>query len=639
VTLGRGGNHAEILVRSANLTSILVKGDCLIIVPPFADLDRPSLAAHLLQAYAQEVGATVRVLYGNVLLASVIGEEDCQALCYTPTSNLLGERLFARAAHGIRPLGHDWNRDNGLRLAPSWNESESQFSPADLIRLEASCHDWVDWLAAQVAQLAFPIVGCSTTFEQTAASIAILNRVKTHRPETISVLGGANCDGELAEGIHSRGSRIDFVFSGESDITFPRFLRSALDGWLPAARTVRGEPVIDMDRSPAPEFSEFYQQYARFLPDGLLAKTGDIWLPYETSRGCWWGEKHHCTFCGLNGSTMRFREKSPDKILTDLRAMTARQATNRIVMYDNIMPHSYFRSLLPRLETELPGLHIFFEQKANLTLDRFQILKRGGVAEIQPGIEALSTSLLKRMDKGVTASQNVAHLRYARSVDLSLRWNILYAFPGDRLTEYENTLELLPRLRHLTPPTGVYPLSIDRFSPYFDRPDDYGVTNIQPMEAYHAVLPAQADVWKSAYHFRGDYDSDSKLMPPVIDQIKSEVREWQAAWNSETEDLPVLTVTDIADDTYLLLDTRGLQSTEVFNFIDESTASVVLAGHRGARTPAAEWALAHQAAVELDDWIVPLATASPDLIDRFESRDKAGTKGAGRMAAVALEMI
>lgn len=30
-------------------------------------------------------------------------------------------------------------------------------------------------------------------------------------------------------------------------------------------------------------------------------------LLYEASLGCWWGEKHHCTFCGLNGTTMKFR--------------------------------------------------------------------------------------------------------------------------------------------------------------------------------------------------------------------------------------------------------------------------------------------------------------------------------------------
>jgi ribosomal peptide maturation radical SAM protein 1 len=623
-------------LRTVDLRTLVAKGECLIIVPPFADLYRPSLAAHILQACAQEAGRTVRVFYASIWMASVIGERVCQALCYTPISNLLGERLFARAAHNIEPLGRDARE---RYLEGPWNDSTLQFSATDLARLEAQSHDWVEQLAPRVARLNFPVLGCTTTFEQTAASIAILNGVKTCRPETITILGGANCDGDLAEGIISLGARIDFIFSGESDITFPRFLQGAIEGRLPADRIVRGEPVFNMDRLPCPNFSEFYQQHQFFLPGSRRTETGDFSLPYETSRGCWWGEKHHCTFCGLNGSTMRFREKSPEKVLTDLKQMTARHKEKHIVMYDNIMPHSYFTSLLPRLESELPDLEIFYEQKANLTLDRFSILKRAGVAETQPGIEALSTSLLRRMDKGVTATQNIAHLRYARSFDISLRWNLLYAFPGDKISEYEDTLELLPRLRHLEPPTGVYPLSIDRFSPYFNRPSDYDITNLRPMEAYGAVLPAEADVWKSAYHFSGVYDSESRAMPEVIEQIKAEVRKWQAEWQSESEELPVLGVAEVAEDAYLLLDTRGLPGTETFNFIDEATATVVLGGHRGERTPAAEWALAHQAAAELDGWIVPLATASPDLIARFEARNKAGARGVGRMAAVALEMV
>ena len=80
-------------------------------------------------------------------------------------------------------------------------------------------------------------------------------------------------------------------------------------------------------------------------------------------------------------------------------------------MVDNIMPHSYFSSVLPRVAAEVPGLHIFYEQKANLTLSKIELLKQAGVAVIQPGIEALSTPLLKLMKKGVRASQNLALLR------------------------------------------------------------------------------------------------------------------------------------------------------------------------------------------------------------------------------------
>src|SRR5262249_51859847 len=147
------------------------------------------------------------------------------------------------------------------------------------------------------------------------------------------------------------------------------------------------------------------------------------------------GQKHHCTFCGLNGQTMAFRAKSPDRVLSELKELLAKHPSNKVSMVDNIMPHPYFRDFLPRLGRQLPGLHVFYEQKANLSLDQVLTLKRAGVAVIQPGIEALCSSLLKRMDKGVSASQNLTLLRYARAADLAVNWNLLYAFPGDQAEE------------------------------------------------------------------------------------------------------------------------------------------------------------------------------------------------------------
>src|SRR5262249_14390972 len=145
------------------------------------------------------------------------------------------------------------------------------------------------------------VVGCSTMFQQTAASVAMLKSVKRLRPEIVTVLGGANCEGEMAAGILSLDAGIDFVFSGESDASFPKFLQVLASGSRPPGPVIPGEPCLTLDMLPTPDFAQYYEQLEYFLPDGLLAPWEEIWLPYESSRGCWWGQKHHCTFCGLNG--------------------------------------------------------------------------------------------------------------------------------------------------------------------------------------------------------------------------------------------------------------------------------------------------------------------------------------------------
>ena len=89
------------------LGSVLPDGDALIIVPPFAGLDRPSIGVHVLQGCAAERQLRVGVLYANLFLAAEIGELNYQAICYGASGALLGERFFAAAAYGIAPFGRD----------------------------------------------------------------------------------------------------------------------------------------------------------------------------------------------------------------------------------------------------------------------------------------------------------------------------------------------------------------------------------------------------------------------------------------------------------------------------------------------------------------------------------------------------
>jgi ribosomal peptide maturation radical SAM protein 1 len=598
----------------------LSQGDALLVVPPFGGVDRPSLAAHLLQACASRAGFRTPVLYANMALARLMGDMEYEAVCFAETSALLGERFFASWAYGLPPFGRD-----DPRIEASITDLSGKFSlSADSLRqFERGIGDWVSRLAATIVAAGYRVVGCSSTFEQTAASVAILNAVKAAAPDTITILGGANCEGEMAEGILTLGARIDYVFSGESEQTFPQFLRDIAAGNFPRDRIISGAPCRDLDSLPLPDFSEYFQQRDALMPESPFATGDQLWLPYEGSRGCWWGQKHHCTFCGINGEGMQFRQRSADRVIADLRALLERHGVRRICMTDNIMPHTFFRTLVPRLGQEVAGLHIFYEQKANLRLEQVVALKNAGVAVIQPGIEALSTDLLRLMDKGVTARQNIALLRYARSVGLDVSWNLLYAFPGDREEWYRETLAMIPYLRHLAPPSGPCHLSIDRFSPYFFASSRYGVEKVRPMDSYFSVLPDGADVKKVAYHFLATYESGSRVNAPLVQALEEALEAWRKAWEAASEDTdsnaPTLGVVQISGDEYILVDYRGIEGQRAVQFLDRDQAGAVLVqSPLSADTPSTEWARANHMALALDGWHVPLATAAPKVLAGFE---------------------
>jgi ribosomal peptide maturation radical SAM protein 1 len=594
------------------LTRAATPGGVVLVLPPFAAASLPSIGLHTLQSAARASGHAVDVVYANLHLASRIGPERYRRICGASMGLLLGERLFARAAHGCPPLGNDRLRDARDGDVPEELGEEDlrelPFARAELEELERGIPAWIDELAEALVRSGPRAVGCSSSFEQTNASLALLAAVKRLRPEVVTLLGGSNCEGEMAEGLAELGPFVDHVFSGESEETFARFLDDLARGER-GERVVRGEPRLDLDRLPAPDYGEYFAQAGACLGD---AEGSAAAIPYETSRGCWWGQKHHCTFCGLNGETMRFRQKPAGRVLADLAELSGRHGTRRFVMVDNIMPMSYLRDLVPRLAEEDPRYEIFYEQKSNLGLRQLAALERAGIRSIQPGIEALSDAMLRRMDKGVTARQNLELLRNAASLGIDVRWNLLWGFPGDELDDYREVLAILPKLVHLQPPRGWIHLSIDRFSPYFERPQRYGIRGLRPRSAYAAVLPEGADVARCSYHFVGDYDCAAYAEPGLLRSIREAVELWRAAW-SDPRSRPALKLARI-EDHYVLTDTRGAAGTRRLELLSRDDALRVLSSGAWSDDPALHRAVERGQGLRLGAAYVSLVTAEPALL-------------------------
>ncbi len=618
-------------------TPLSEENSIILVVPPPALLDRPSLSVHVLQGTAAQQQLKVEVFYANLSFGDWIGELANIELCFLPPKYLLSERLFAKVAYeGVPLLGHqadtlftEVQRDFALRnIHLDYDEFQN---------LSTAIADWVHDVAQMLVSWKPQVVGCTTTFEQTASSIAILTAIKQLSPNTLTIIGGANCSGEMATGIASLSPYIDYVFSGESETVFPTFLKQVKSGQLPQNNIIQGAPCTTMDTIPTPDYHEFYTQQAALVNPLPL----NTWLPFETSRGCWWGDKQACTFCGLNGDDLKYRRKSPSRVLEQLQDLFSTYSPRKIMSYDNIMPHAYFKELLPQL-AEIYGnsdCEFYYEQKANMTLEQVRRLQAAHVRVIQPGIESLSTSLLKRMRKGVSAPQNIALLRYARSCGITLNWNLLYAFPGDKLEDYQETLRVLPYLRHLSPPLSMDALGLERFSPYFNHPENYGIRNIRPLSSYVDILPKHSKVTQVAYNFAWEYDCAAFDHPEIIEAIQQEILIWRGTWvhdgdvytpkilrvsaNIEEGNYPLLHIYSQGMEGYRLIDTRGLPGTVSTQLINLEQAKAALVTKPLKNLAISEetrhWANTHQVALEIDNTYVALATASPELLAQFEA--------------------
>ena len=383
------------------------------------------------------------------------------------------------------------------------------------------------------------VVGFTSTFQQNVPALSIAQRLKARAPETTIVFGGANCDSVMGATLHRSFPFIDVVVRGEAEaIVGPLFAE------LVAGRRVsphqgicyreggerheipQGGPLPQMDDVPTPDHEDYFRDLATVSFQGDIAPP---YIPFESARGCWWGQKHHCTFCGLNGTSMKFRSKSAERTRDELLSMAKRYKVTHFNATDNIIEMAYFDALLPQLAREGLDLHLFYETKSNLKKAQVAAMAAAGVAEIQPGIESLDTSVLALMKKGTTALQNVRVLKWALEHRISAGWNVLFGFPGEDPEAYARMTALVPSLHHLQPPFSCA-LEVHRFSPYHADTSRYPLRIKGPKPIYQRVYPLdEATLSDIAYAF--DFEYTTGQDPRVYAApLAAALDKWREVW-------------------------------------------------------------------------------------------------------------
>jgi len=334
---------------------------------------------------------------------------------------------------------------------------------------------------------------------------------------------------------------------------------------------------------PIPNYEDYFttlkaSQLAGLIRPGLLA---------ESSRGCWWGERSHCTFCGLNGHGISYRSKSPERVIGELEELAGRYGLRNIQFVDNILDMSYLKSVLPQLAAAQPKFSLFYETKANLKRAHVRTLAEAGVWWIQPGIESLDDHVLRLIGKGNSALKNIQLLKWTLEYGIQPSWNFLVGVPGEDDSWYEEVAKWLPSIYHLQPPSGVTRVRYDRFSPYQMRPADYGLM-LKPNRSYRYVYPLPNEsLTRLAYYFEDESDSGhvhrAIQQKQGVQRLQYAVMHWQELWRNSR---PILRVEEV-DDGLRITDTRpyavdrfyqlGEKAAEVYRLCDvaKTQASVV----------------------------------------------------------------
>ena len=523
----------------------LAKNSIALVYMPWGAVSRGSIAIGILKQCAKSIGIEPDVHYLNIRFAEKLGftlYEDIAA-----SSAVYPEWFFSCALfgpNGLRLIDNGWgdllSTQSGGRIAQRLVEIAGGSDTRCLQIVNDIIPQFIDECLTTIDWSKYRVVGFSTTFAQTLSSLLIAREIKARHPKIKIVFGGANVDGEMGYEVIKAFDWIDYVVHGEAEQSFPKLLHNILSERdyeqapgvsIRSSQGVRpgyqdAQMLTDLSTSPEPDYTDYLKEAHR----AEVHKHLRIKLSFESSRGCWWGAKSHCTFCGLNGAAMAFRKKAPARVYDEILHIANKYRCLTLNAVDNIIEMDYFNNLLPHLAEADIDLSIFYEVKANLSKAQVRKLATAGITTIQPGIESFNTEILRMMRKGITAIQNIQLLKWCFEYGIDPHWNILCGFPGERPDQYKHLPQIFRLLFHLRPPVGISPVIFERFSPFhFDR-EKFNLA-LTPFPIYRILFPEQmVDYYKIAYYFEGTWTGQQSSHEEYMQPARETYSEWLKCW-------------------------------------------------------------------------------------------------------------
>jgi len=453
---------------------------------------------------------------------------------------MVGEWIWSKAAFGDFANDDEYLEMYDSTLRAICYQAGCEVSLLRRIREEIA-PSFIDFCLTSVDWSRFGLIGFSVVFQQTLASIALARALKDRYPSIPIILGGAGLEDDIAEELMSGCPQIDYIHCGDAEESFPEMVQRLSRGesmqglrglmWRDSGKLAfagRAPNFSDMNQTPVPNFDEyFYARREGGYEDSEIAD--EVMLPIETARGCWWGMKNHCTFCGLNRAGMEFRAKDTANVLQQLEALSSRYGILDFNAIDNIMAPEYTDKLFGHLAQAKTDFRIHYEIRPSLTRTQLRHMREGGLFSVQPGVESLSTHLLKLMKKHTTGMRNLELIKWCTYYGINNLYNILLRFPGETLEDYRIQCEVIAKIPHWQPPWAIAKARADRGSPMYTAPETQSITKLVYSPCYDYLFPKNRfNLERVSYYF--EHEMGDTLEEQQYDEIFELVDNWQRVW-------------------------------------------------------------------------------------------------------------
>jgi len=418
--------------------------------------------------------------------------------------------------------------------------AKAKGNPPDLEDISGQIHRLHQREHLNLAWSSYDLIGFSICLSQLTSSLYMIRQIRKHHPHCSIVVGGSSCAGELGYSLLANLPEIDFLVSGEGELPLLTLINRIKKGysktdysagllWRDEQGNITGgglEQLSNLKELPVPDYGDYFEQLgcqsrlANLIPN----------LPVETSRGCWWHRvksgsvERACKFCNLNLQWRGYRSKKQAQVAREMEELASKHSSLKFSFVDNILDSREVKGIFKSISTLDRGFEIFTELRASVSRDDLIQMRKAGVNQVQIGIEALSTRLLGKINKGTTAIQNIEVMKHCEELGIQHASNLILGFPTSDSKDVEETLN---NLKFVLP---YQPLRKVRFwlgqnSPVDLNPEQFGILNVANHPHYKKLLPDSLaeSLCLMIKTYRGDRTKQKKLWRPVARELAS----WQ----------------------------------------------------------------------------------------------------------------
>ncbi len=424
----------------------------------------PNPALGYLKGFLRAHDIDVKNVYWNVVLSREISNFN-NVLKSLPQAVLSIDAITA----------YTWKQLMGITVeTPLDALFSSLFTKDELDEFVNTIKDKIDWYIKRENLHETALAGFTMKTYQWLMNWYVITRLKKMNPD-IRIVGGGIANKEQGRAFMRMVPLIDFVIWGEGEYPLLHLV-NAVEGNIqdvPQLLYRKGTICSTTSTAACPPLDEY--PFADHT-DYFDAKTRtQVLIPVWGSRSCPW---NRCKFCKLN-EEYQYRARSPENIVKEIEYQSKKHGVDSFIFVDTELPGNKkrFKKLLQLLveasSARKEPYHFFAEVSPVFINDETaHLMQVASFTSIQVGFEAMTDSLLKKMEKRHKFVHNIQALKYGDQYGLHIDGlNIIRGIPSETKDDILESCHNVKFLRFLLNTCTLRPGSLELYkgSPFYEE--------------------------------------------------------------------------------------------------------------------------------------------------------------------------